>query len=100
MLSLMLFSIHEFMLSVALFVDVTQWFVYRFILLKAAEMCLTKEENALIKGGKYFSECCALCFEIFSQIFVLTLHSSFHYLKNDPLKKSVCMSCCFLSYCM
>lgn len=91
MLSLM-FSIHEFML----FVDAAQWLVYRFFLLKAAEMCLTKEENALIKGGKSFSECCAM----FSQIFVLTLHSCFQYLKNDPLKKNVCMSFCFLSYCI
>lgn len=91
MLSLVLFSIHEFMLCVALFVDAALWFVYRFFSLKAAEMCLTKEENALIKGGKSFSECCAIYFEILSQIFVLTLHSCFQYLKNDPLKKKKCM---------
>lgn len=99
MLSLVLFSIHEFMLCVALFVDAALWFVYRFFSLKAAEMCLTKEENALIKGSKSFSECCAIYFEILSQIFVLTLHSCFQYLKNDPFKNKKKVYVCLFVFC-
>lgn len=88
-LALMLLSIHEFMSSVALFVEAVQRFVYRSIFSKAAEKCLMKEENVLVKGGKPFSICCALYlfWNFITWTSVLTLKGWMHYLKNDLLKK-------------
>jgi len=61
----MLLSIHEFMLSVALFVKAVQCFVYRSIFSKAAEKCLMKEENVPVKVVNLFQYVVRyICFEI------------------------------------
>lgn len=92
----MLLTIHEFMLSVALFVEAVQWLLYTSIFSKAAEMCLTKEENVFLKVANLFSMLCTIFVVKFYYPDFCVASIELYYLKNDLLKKKTNL---FIFFC-